>query len=177
MLLACSWPASALARVGEADWSELFAEALRGLPWLAAWGNIDRTTRAKQSSQINGLKACEVHFTVPARPGTRFMATATTTDSTGTARMACGIRRGSTIWTYTFQLDRKPCPQSFSFHPAVQLPVRLQYHIPVQVSFGTSQPVTNTNIPGFLPGISAFQGFLWLFHHLGFQEQFSIWRV
>ena len=44
-LLACSWPAGVLARTGEtaeAAWSERFAEALRDLPWLAAWGNIDR---------------------------------------------------------------------------------------------------------------------------------------
>ncbi len=41
-LLACPWPAGALAQAGEADWSELFAEALRAAPWLAAWGNIDR---------------------------------------------------------------------------------------------------------------------------------------
>ena len=41
-LLACPWPAGAWAQGGEADWSGLFAEALREQPWLAAWGNIDR---------------------------------------------------------------------------------------------------------------------------------------
>lgn len=41
-LLACTWPVGAFARTGEADWSELFADAIRSLPWLAAYGNIDR---------------------------------------------------------------------------------------------------------------------------------------
>lgn len=44
-LLACPWPpwpSGALAQAGDAEWSELFAEALREYPWLAAWGNIDR---------------------------------------------------------------------------------------------------------------------------------------
>ena len=41
-LLACPWPAGALAQAGDADWSAQFARALEEFPWLAAWGNIDR---------------------------------------------------------------------------------------------------------------------------------------
>ncbi len=41
-LLACPWPIGTLAQAGADDWAALFAEGLRELPWLAAWGNIDR---------------------------------------------------------------------------------------------------------------------------------------
>ena len=44
-LLIFPWPVGVLARAGvveQADWSQQFAEALRNLPWLVAWGNIDR---------------------------------------------------------------------------------------------------------------------------------------
>ncbi len=41
-LLACPWPARALAPREDADFLERFAKALRERPWLAAWSNIER---------------------------------------------------------------------------------------------------------------------------------------
>ena len=41
-LLACPLPTSSLSLADDANWSALFAAALRELPWLAAWDNIKR---------------------------------------------------------------------------------------------------------------------------------------
>lgn len=58
-LLACPWPASALAQAGDEAWSELFAQALGERPWLAAWGNIDRD-RYEADATVSGRWPAEL---------------------------------------------------------------------------------------------------------------------
>ena len=41
-LMACPLPASVLAQSDGENWTEMFAEAVREYPWLAAWGNVEQ---------------------------------------------------------------------------------------------------------------------------------------
>ncbi len=52
-LLALPWPGAALAEADADDWSAQFARSLREHPWLAAWGNIDRS-HYQSEAEVSG---------------------------------------------------------------------------------------------------------------------------